>query len=233
MAVATEVIRRSMSTLAGLFTKKLPAGIWQFTFDEVGKGMKYVVNGRRYEFMAINGVMGITIDATNEKQLWYFISDDCTVQIEEVGQSANPFSSMTQEQGTWTPNIRATTPGDLSITFTSNVGHYTKVGNLVNIDFLMDLATYSNTTGSGTWEIFGLPFLVDAPNGALPLGQVAYSSLNISGTYDIALRGIDGSSHMTLLLSGDNTGWLGGSVSNLVMSSSTMIRGSLTYRTNQ
>jgi hypothetical protein len=158
MAVATEVIRRSMSTLAGLFTKKLPAGIWQFTFDEVGKGVKYVVNGRRYEFMAINGVMGITIDATNEKQLWYVISDDCTVQIEEVGQSANPFFSIHQEEGIFTPTLSCTTVGNLAITYTTQTGYYTRIGELIYFNIFVQIATISHTTASGNWLINGLPF---------------------------------------------------------------------------
>ena len=143
MAVATEVIRRSMSTLAGLFTKKLPAGIWQFTFEEVGKGMKYVVNGRRYEFMAINGVMGITIDATNEKQLWYVISDDCTVQIEEVGQSANPFFSKQISDSPWTPAC--------VVSLTSSEGYYSVIAYFSVV--------FANSADSNPVTITGLPFL--------------------------------------------------------------------------
>jgi hypothetical protein len=162
MAAATEVIRRSMSTLAGLFTKKLPAGIWQFTFDEVGKGMKYVVNGRRYEFMAINGVMGITIDATNEKHLWYVISDDCTVQIEEVGQSANPFSSIPYYSGVWSPTLAASTPGDLAITYTTQQGYYRVIGDIVHISIRLEINTISHTTASGNWRI-SMPFAPMTP----------------------------------------------------------------------
>jgi hypothetical protein len=152
MAAATEVIRRSMSTLAGLFTKKLPAGIWQFTFDEVGKGMKYAVNGRRYEFLAINGVMGITIDATNEKQLWYVISDDCTVQIEEVGQSANPFFSLPFLTGEWTP-IDASTA---SLSLGSVSGSYSLIGNICFASFSVNYPSTADTTAA---KIGGLPFL--------------------------------------------------------------------------
>ena len=158
MAAATEVIRRSMSTLAGLFTKKLPAGIWQFTFDEVGKGMKYVVNGRRYEFLAINGVMGITIDATNEKHLWYVISDDCTVQIEEVGQAANPFSSIPHDSGLWTPVLDFEVTGNMSCAYNHQAAKWYLLGDMVFVDFSIYLSAFTLGTATGDLLITGLPF---------------------------------------------------------------------------
>jgi len=201
MAVATEVIRRSGSTLAGLFTKKLPAGIWQFTFDEVGKGMKYAVNGRRYEFMAINGVMGITIDATNEKQLWYVISDDCTVQIEEVGQAANPFSSIAHETGLWTPELTGTVSNP-TYTVSSAVGYWTKISNLVHYHLTIAIDTWS-ADGSGTLRI---PFPFTANGNAV--GSLMLSGVNLaSANYNYAPYIGDTAEFFTIRQYSDNAAW--------------------------
>jgi hypothetical protein len=178
MAVATEVIRRSMSTLGGLFTKKLPSGIWQFTFNEAGKGMKYAVNGRRYEFLAINGVMGITIDATNEKHLWYFISDDCTVQIEEVGQAANPFFSIPHESGTFTPVLTCVSPGDLAVTYTVRNGFYYNIGEIVYFELAIGINTIAHTTASGRWLISGLPFTSYSGTNCKSVNSVYFSAID-------------------------------------------------------
>jgi hypothetical protein len=232
MAAATEVIRRSMSTLSGLFTKKLPTGIWQFTFDEVGKGMKYVVNGRRYEFLAINGVMGITIDATNEKQLWYVISDDCTVQIEEVGQSANPFFSIHQEQGIFTPTLVLATLGDLAITYTTQLGFYSRIGDLVHIDINLIIATISNTTGSGYWEITGLPLPIKTLAGYLPFFQLQVHGIDFPAVDTIHSWGGSGNSFVYLAGSRDNADGLSFTLSNTTIVATDRIRICGTYRTD-
>jgi hypothetical protein len=211
MAVATEVIRRSMSTLAGLFTKKLPAGIWQFTFDEVGKGMKYVVNGRRYEFMAINGVMGITIDATSEKHLWYVISDDCTVQIEEVGQSANPFSSIAHESGTWEPAITGSTT-DPTYTATS-VGIYTKILDVVffEIDITINSVTLD---GVGNMQI-SLPF--ESSSLLRSACTVAFNGILMPNAYPRKGIIVASTTFITLISSYNNTAWSNATLGNNVL----------------
>ena len=204
MAVATEVIRRSMSTLAGLFTKKLPAGIWQFTFDEVGKGMKYVSNGRRYEFMAINGVMGITIDATNEKQLWYVISDDCTVQIEEVGQSANPFYNIILQDGLFTPLLTCDTPGDLAVTYTTQSGFYTLIGDMVFYNIAITIATISHTTAAGNWIVSGLPYTSVNQTNRIWIGKTYLNQVDLPGALDFGAVIVPNTSQMNFTASSDN-----------------------------
>jgi hypothetical protein len=58
------------------------------------------------------------------------------------------------EEGTWTPTISYTTSdGDLS--YATQVGRYTKVGNLVTIT---GQVVFSETTASGSVRIASLPF---------------------------------------------------------------------------
>jgi hypothetical protein len=230
MAVATEVIRRSMSTLAGLFTKKLPAGIWQFTFDEAGKGMKYAVNGRRYEFLAINGVMGITIDATNEKQLWYVISDDCTVQIEEVGQSANPFSSLSYEYGIWTPAITCATIGDLAVTYTTQAGYYTLIGNIVHLNARIQVNTIAHTTASGNWRISGLPHTIANIASYEPQFILAWSGVNSVVGIDLHAIGSSNSKLLQARVLYDNANWVTPSIADTTISNGDTISISGSYR---
>jgi hypothetical protein len=127
--------------------------------------MKYAVNGRRYEFLAINGVMGITIDATNEKQLWYVISDDCTVQIEEVGQSANPFFSITHDSGLWTPAC--------AVSLTSSEGYYSVIGNTIIAYFSI---VFANSADTNPVTITGLPFLALNTGGSMFGGYTTYTN---------------------------------------------------------
>lgn len=61
------------------------------------------------------------------------------------------------EEGTWTPELRfgnATT----GITYTTQSGHYTKIGNLVTATCMVVLS--SNGTATGNAEIYNLPYTV-------------------------------------------------------------------------
>ena len=63
------------------------------------------------------------------------------------------------EEGTWTPVFTASTPGTFSATYSTQVGAYNKIGNLVIASFLM-AGTTTKGTASGDFLISGLPFNV-------------------------------------------------------------------------
>lgn len=62
------------------------------------------------------------------------------------------------EEGNWTPVLTCNTPGDLSITYSTQSGTYKKVGRRVFITFAVIASSLTHTTASGTVKITGLPF---------------------------------------------------------------------------
>lgn len=62
------------------------------------------------------------------------------------------------EEGTWTPVLTFATPGNLSVAYTTQAGHYTKIGRFVQAFFNLVLSTFTHTTASGNLQITGLPF---------------------------------------------------------------------------
>jgi hypothetical protein len=64
------------------------------------------------------------------------------------------------EEGTWTPVLTATTPGNLSVTYTATgqQGYYTKVGRLVTLQCFISASAFTHSTASGILQITGLPF---------------------------------------------------------------------------
>ena len=56
------------------------------------------------------------------------------------------------EEGTWTPTFNT---GYSSVTYVSQVGRYTKIGNIVELKFFLQT---SSTSASGNLSITGLPF---------------------------------------------------------------------------
>lgn len=62
------------------------------------------------------------------------------------------------EEGTWTPVLTANTPGDLSVTYSNQIGRYTKVGRLVSLQCIISTSAFTHTTASSFVKITGLPF---------------------------------------------------------------------------
>jgi hypothetical protein len=87
--------------------------------------------------------------------------------------SANANTMDDYEEGSWTPSISFDS-GPSSITYTSQVGRYTKIGNMVTIWFYIQVGTVSG--GSGSAYVDGLPF---TNNGTVQGG--AYNNWSNSG----------------------------------------------------
>lgn len=73
-----------------------------------------------------------------------------------AGMTSEVFSDY--EEGTWTPTISFQTPGDLSVTYSNQVGSYTKIGNRVALQGFITTSAFTHTTASGYFYISGLPF---------------------------------------------------------------------------
>jgi hypothetical protein len=84
--------------------------------------------------------------------------------------AANKFDDY--EEGTWTVSIEALTSNP-SVTYTTRTGWYTKVGNVVNVWFWVEIATISG--GSGVLAITDLPFTAASGSGKLNFGT-AYAN---------------------------------------------------------
>ena len=92
-----------------------------------------------------------------------------------------PASGMTSqllnwyEEGTWTPTLIFSTLGDLSVTYTVQVGRYTRVGRQVTVIACIETSAFTYTTASGTFRVSGLPFTSVNTTGFNIVGSVAMS----------------------------------------------------------
>lgn len=76
----------------------------------------------------------------------------------------------------WTPDLSFVTRGDLSVSYTQQVGHYVQVGKLVFYNFSL-VGTPTFTTASGSLQINGLPLTCEAMNYA---GQLVSQSAGLT-----------------------------------------------------
>ena len=107
------------------------------------------------------------------------------------------------EEGTWTPRF-ARSSSDPTVSYATQEGKYTKVGNKVFVSCLINLSSYSG--GSGWFQVEGLPFAVASGGNAtytqasmfdygsytLVSPSVAMGAYFASGATYMALLGVGG-----------------------------------------
>ncbi|HEY6028804.1 MAG TPA: hypothetical protein VIV09_18085 [Pseudolabrys sp.] len=81
------------------------------------------------------------------------------------------------EEGTWTPVLTFSTPGDLSITYSVQYGSYTKVGRIVVVEFAIVTSAFTFTTASGICGISGLPFAASSDSGYQAIGTLVWGGI--------------------------------------------------------
>ena len=116
----------------------------------------------------------------------WFTSDanNCVIELDEgaYGSSGAVLNQGTvcsffgaSGNGAWTPTINATTPGDLSVSYSTQYGTWQRHGNLVTLHFHLLTSSFTHTTAGGALYIAGLPFFARNVAGEEIVGSVAYS----------------------------------------------------------
>lgn len=141
---------------------------------------------------------------------------------------ADPSGVPFYEEGTWTPNLIATTTQP-TITYSAQTGYYVAIGNLITINYYV--ATTVRTGGSGNVRIDGLPYdaapnathafpggAVRAENISFPTGQIMATMTTGVGTTTIEpRRNVDASSSVAV------------PIGNWATGATTSLRGTMTY----
>ena len=123
------------------------------------------------------------------------------------------------EEGTWTPTLTSGT-GTNTCTYSNQNGYFTRVGNLVHIDFYVNFSNGS-FGGSGT-RLNGLPF--SALNWGA--GSVFLHNWNFQDDAANIICHTSGNSTLYLYTTRDNASW-----QELDNTTSGQIIGACTYRT--
>lgn len=98
------------------------------------------------------------------------------------------------EEGTWTPTLSAV---GSTFNYGTQVGTYTKVGNLVTVKGTIGLQVSGNTLAANAMTITGLPFGVKSTANANPVGKTFWFALT-TALIDLTVVGSPGSTALTL-----------------------------------
>ena len=129
------------------------------------------------------------------------------------------------EEGTWTPAIGYTTPGDSSFSFSYQDGTYVKVGQLVTVTFLIRISSLTKGTASGDWQIQNLPFAAFTRAEMATFGNVMYYDAPCSVNNQVTLLP-SGATFMIVRVGVNNAGW----AAPPDLDSDSQVFGTITYR---
>ncbi len=100
------------------------------------------------------------------------------------------------EEGTFTPVATCETPGDLSVSYATQFGKYTRIGNLVFFKYALGFTpTYS--TAAGLFRAGGLPFTSANDGNAMPALA--------TGVDSDWVWGVSGQTQLTAMVKNNNT----------------------------
>ena len=133
------------------------------------------------------------------------------------------------EEGTFTPVVSFTTPGDVSVAYSAQVGLYTKIGRMVFISFNIT-CTPTFTTASGSLTISTAPF---ASTGASYIGAMHFSNFLFGVGYTMLnpRLGAVSSTTFDLVQSGSGLAPAAIATTNMVSGTAYILRGTLAYQT--
>jgi hypothetical protein len=97
----------------------------------------------------------------------------------------------------WTPTLTASTPGDLSVAYSTRVGKASITGNTLTASFEVTTTTWTHTTASGVMRISGLPFAV--ASGISNIGPLAGEGWTLAGVSCLGTRADVGSTNIRFL----------------------------------
>lgn len=168
--------------------------------------------GDGFWFMVRNSSTGtLTLDPNSSEQI-----NGATTLALYPGASAIVFCSGSawftigglvgaSDQGTWTPQISFDTPGDLSVAYSTQVGHWTRVGRLVTATCDLVTSSFTHSTASGNMLITGLGaagFTTANNAGQTHSGSGAFQGVTKSGYTDLDPRMAHNSSDIVIGASG-------------------------------
>jgi len=138
------------------------------------------------------------------------------IEFSATGDGAGTDTSETlndYEEGTWNPIFTDDgASGNSASSYNKQLGWYTKIGNLVNVQMRISHAAFSNFNTSHATYIKGLPYVIQQSSDRLTTGTALVSNCNLdSDTMSIGVLSNSGTgtgnSWFRIFQTKDNTAW--------------------------
>lgn len=167
-----------------------------------------------FDFYADNGTYDLVITHAS-----YTFSDADTAGLVMLDPIAT----------TWTPTLTFTTAGDLSVSYTTRVGSYVKVGRKVTVWFSLVTSTFTHTTASGSLRITGLPYAAQSNAGFGYEGTMGFQGITKASYTQMNPLVANAASQITFDASGTAQSYSTISSADVPTGGTVKLQGSVTY----
>lgn len=134
------------------------------------------------------------------------------------------------EEGSWTPVLTFATPGDLAVTYSAQVGRFTRVGNLVTVTFTIATSAFNYTTASGQLRVTGLPYAAISTANLLHTGALQYTGITGAAVPSIIARVDPSNSYVGFFASGPGTSNVNVAQASVPSAGTVTLVATITYR---
>lgn len=129
----------------------------------------------------------------------FFVGSNGSAQMIVRGVNRNLASI---DANTWTPVLTFATPGNLAVTYSQQIGRYTREGNCVTVHFRIVTSAFTHTTASGNFSITGLPFTSGTLTNFFQVGDLLWEGITKATYTDISPTVASNSAVISLVASG-------------------------------
>lgn len=133
-------------------------------------------------------------------------------------------------EGTWTPALTFATPGDLAVGYTTQVGTYVRVGNLVTANVTLVLSSFTFTTASGSLRINGLPLTPKNVSGQQWHGTAHFEGVTKVGYTNFTTKLDANSTILGVRASGSGVGASSVAAADMPTGGNVRLFGTITYQ---
>jgi len=203
----------------------------QVNLDSRTVGQDIIVFTNAIERMRVGGYTGVTtfVKDVSISDGNLVVANGKGIDFSAAGNAGGMTSELLDdyEEGTWTPVFAGGTSAG-AYTYGSQVGRYTKVGNIIHAHFRLGNIT-TGSAGTGNAEISGLPYIsnLDQTSGNLEL-----TNFNLAtGTSNLSFAITDDQSKFTIVMTIDNLAKQTLAVTDKVDNSAD-IQGTISYLTD-
>jgi len=149
----------------------------------------------------------------------------------EDGRDGIDSSPISYSEGTWIPNVTFATPGDVAVSYITQVADYVKIGRFIFARFIIVTNTFTWLTAAGNLLVTGLPFANSNIVGFNVNANLVYDNIILTAGYtQVSARIGVNTTSITFTQTGSTLGNLLVTTANLVSGQTLRLVSGICYR---
>jgi hypothetical protein len=137
--------------------------------------------------------------------------------------------SISYAESDWTPVLTFATPGDLSVTYSTQFGKATKIGRQVTLHFALQTSAFTHTTASGNCQITGAPYTSVNATNFFALSSLLWRGITKANYTDVCVQIPANDTILSVVASGSGQAFASVTAADMPTGGTVGFRGVITY----